>query len=836
MMLSASPASLNHALQEASEFLMRTDHFRDPVENISIQNSLSLRNSLKWLLLAACLVASLTTGCQRDSESRLAEIRALQDSGEFEASIEPTRVLLHTEPSNPEANYRLGIALVQTGRKGLAIWPLQKASQSDEYGIESGILLAQLLLTSKDYEEAIRAADQVLSIDPDRRSALYIRGESNIGAARPEEALTDVGRLIEKDPYDFQAQLIRVAALIDLDRLDEAEAAHVNLKEYGERLGNPDKAARSCALMAAFYSGTEQLDKAEAQYEECLETYPTHPLVMQAATNYYTDFEKPEKAILLWQRAVEDVPEDFALRSSLADLLVVQEQTEEAEQVLTEAVAIFDTVAAWQALSAFYQKTGNTEQARVSLENALERAPGNPESLRFALADLLVTEGKYDRAAEIAAGMKEPAYRNLINGSVLLNQGDPESALEIFESGLRLWPNNAGARYLAAVAAEQLGDKRRAMAEYREAIRVDQTATDASFRLARLHLALGEFAAAQQFAERHTRNRPYTGPEAYIIAARAAGSLGNFEAARASLDRLSERDGDPMILLVERAGLARVSQGPIAAVRLIENQSLDYASPKSTAVLRTLAHNLSAIGRGPEAIVELDKSIAAQPGNPELYNLKARILINLDQRSQEARATFEKALEIDENHAGALHGLAAIAAAEGKLDEALLLSRRAAEFSEENADATYSAAQLSILLGKQQEAIELLKKAIQIEPSHVGACNDLAWELAVTGQDLNLALELAERASRLQPGGNTLDTLGWVQLKRGNINGAAKSLRAALELDPDSPDIQYHLAVVLAKQDDTEQATKLLRQALSGDDPFTDRPAAETELARLEKR
>ena len=356
-----------------------------------------------------------------------------------------------------------------------------------------------------------------------------------------------------------------------------------------------------------------------------------------------------------------------------------------------------------------------------------------------------------------------------------MNQGDPESALEIFESGLRLWPNNAGARYLAAVAAEQLGDKRRAMAEYREAIRVDQTATDASFRLARLHLALGEFAAAQQFAERHTRNRPYTGPEAYIIAARAAGSLGNFEAARASLDRLSERDGDPMILLVERAGLARVSQGPIAAVRLIENQSLDYASPKSTAVLRTLAHNLSAIGRGPEAIVELDKSIAAQPGNPELYNLKARILINLDQRSQEARATFEKALEIDENHAGALHGLAAIAAAEGKLDEALLLSRRAAEFSEENADATYSAAQLSILLGKQQEAIELLKKAIQIEPSHVGACNDLAWELAVTGQDLNLALELAERASRLQPGGNTLDTLGWVQLKRGNINGAAKS-------------------------------------------------------------
>ena len=163
---------------------------------------------VRWLLLALLVPALVSVGCQRDSESRLGEIRALQQAGEFEASIEPTRVLLHTEPSHAEANYRLGVALVQTGRKGLAIWPLQKASQSDDYGVESGLLLAQLLLGSKDYEEAIRAADQVLALDAERRSALYIRGEANIGASRPEEALTDVGRLLENDPYDFQAQLM----------------------------------------------------------------------------------------------------------------------------------------------------------------------------------------------------------------------------------------------------------------------------------------------------------------------------------------------------------------------------------------------------------------------------------------------------------------------------------------------------------------------------------------------------------------------------------------------------------------------------------------------------
>ncbi|MFP8874559.1 MAG: tetratricopeptide repeat protein, partial [Myxococcota bacterium] len=363
--------------------------------------------------------------------------------------------------------------------------------------------------------------------------------------------------------------------------------------------------------------------------------------------------------------------------------------------------------------------------------------------------------------------------------------------------------------------------------------RVDEAATDASFQLARLHLALGEFAAAQQFAERHTRNRPYTGPEPYVIAARAAGALGNFEAARASLERLTELGADPLVVLVERAGLARVSQGPMAAVVLIEKEDLDYGDPGSVAVLRTLAHNLAAVHRGADAIEGLEKAIAAQPANPELYDLKARVLVNLGNRGDDARASFEQAVEIDPNHPGALHGLASMAAAEGKLDEALLLSRRAAEFSEKNADATYSAAQLSVILGKQQEAIELLKQAIRIEPSHVGACNDLAWQLAISGQELNLALELAERAARLKPSGNTLDTLGWVQLKRGNINGAVKTLQAALELDLDSPEIQYHLAVVLAKQDNTGEAKDLLRRALSGE-PFAERQEAETELARLE--
>ena len=49
--------------------------------------------------------------------------------------------------------------------------------------------------------------------------------------------------------------------------------------------------------------------------------------------------------------------------------------------------------------------------------------------------------------------------------------GDPKTALSLFEKGIQAWPNNAGARYLAGLAARDLGDEERAIAELRESVR-----------------------------------------------------------------------------------------------------------------------------------------------------------------------------------------------------------------------------------------------------------------------------------------------------------------------------------------------------------------------------
>lgn len=786
-------------------------------------------------LVAAAALAFSALGCSRDLDSRLAEIRALQEGGEFEASIEPIRVLLYAEPAQPEANYRLGVALVQTGRKGLAIWPLQKASQSDDYGVQAGLMLAQLLLKTQDYEEAIRTADEVLLRDPNRVAALHVRGEANIGAARPEETLIDVARLLELRPSDYRAHVLQVAALIDLNRFDDAEAAYVDMKVQAETSGNADQSARACTLLAGFYAGQGEAEKAEQTYEGCLESYPAHPLLMQWATNFFHEVENHDREFELWRNAVEDIPEDFSKRASLADLNISHGNEEDAEQILRDAVDLFDTVAAWQALSAFYRTTGDLSKAREALENALYRAPGEPEPLKFALADLMVLEGDLERATELASGLKEPAYKNLINGSIRLAQGDARAALEIFEVGLRLWPNNAGARFLAGQAAEQLGQTQRAMAEYREAIRVDQTGTDASLHLAKIHFSLGEWVAAQQFAERHIRERPYSGAEAHIIAARSAGNQGNYEVGLQLLAQLRARDGDGPKPWVELSGLLRNSRGHEDAVKSMQGSELDLTDLANVIALRSIVYDLTELGRIDESLALIELAIAANEPHTELLNMKGLALIGLG-RLAEGKTALEAAVGVDATKAGpALQALARIAAMDGDLEDALLLAKTAIQAVPVDPEAIYLAARFSTLLDRDDEAGQLLRDTIRAAPGHAKACNDLAWRLAESGGDLNEALELAERATRIAPGSDTYDTLGWVQLKRGSVNAAVRAFTLALEDEPDSQSTRYHLALAIAKQGHPDQAMVQLKQALEMG-TFAEQAMAEIELARLEGR
>ncbi len=787
---------------------------------------------LAAIALCLLLMSLGTTACQYDRESRLAEIRALQAAGQFDESIAPLRVLLTAEADHPEANYRLGVALVQTGRPSLAIWPLQKASQSDGLGIQAGLLLSSTLLSTDAYEEAIRAADQILKIEPDRVAALYTRAQANISASKPEEALVDAEHIVELRPDDFMGTTLRVAALVDLERFEEAEVAQVELNRRSEEAGDTDRAARTCTVLARFYASRANLDKASATILGCFDKYPTHAFVQQYASDFFVELKQLDQAIKIWREAVGHAPEDISLRSKLAHLLDSADKPEEAEAVYKETVELFDTSQAWQLLSVFYRKAERVTEAREAIEKALERTRKEPPALRFALADALIAEGNYERAEEIAQSMREPSYRSLLRGSVKLAQGDPAGALKLLESGLRLWPNNAHARYIAGQAALQLGDLQRALAEYREATRIDETATDAALAMARIYYSIHKYPAAQQFAERHILKRPFENGDAHVIAIRAAAEQEKWQKAENLLENLNAREGVRNLVVVEHAGVTRKKEGVEAAIAVVENSGLDLTDSENALSLTSLALDLIALGRQNDALKRVDMALAKHATNPNLLDMRARLLARMA-RDDEAQAAVEKALANNPDFGPILEVKAMYAEQAGKLEEALAYYDRAAAADVENAEYAYRAALVSLQLDRSDDSIKRLRKVVSLSPGHVAATNDLAWRLAESGQQLDLALDLANRAIQLDRRAETLDTLGWVQLKRGDVDAALGSFSAALEDEPDSPSVRYRFALAQAQKGDAVSARKNLALALEMD-AFPEVQAARAELARLD--
>jgi tetratricopeptide (TPR) repeat protein len=780
------------------------------------------------------ILALVGAGCAGDVDSRLEQVRAVQDAGDFSNSIPPLREILESYPDHPEANHLLGVALVQTQRPTLAIWPLRKAAESDEFAVPAGLLLASTLLSTTGYEEAITATDKLLQKDPNHVGALLIRIQALIGIGRNEEALADAERVLElkedASNQGFQALAARGSALQSLGRKEEAEQNWIRLDEATAASGDPSAEMRGCVALATFYLSTKS-DKAGGVIGRCVEQFPSDLLVLRMAGEYYDANERAEEATALYRKAVEEQPDKFQLRAALATRLTQKGQAEEAEKVLREAAELFDEASAWNQLATFYQGRGDWAKASEANDKAMAAAPAPSDELLFRKADLLIQLDQLDEAEQVSTQLPEGVYRDLIRGKLLLQRNDVAGALQAFEDGLTRWPNNAPARFLAGQAAERLGQRDVALAHYREAVRSDENATDAALAAATLQLANGNYGDADQLAQRQIAKRPFK-PEAFVIVARAALAQGRFDEGRRALDALAKLSDDALTVKTERAALERAAEGPAAAAAVIEKSGLDLRDPANQRALRSLVEDLIALGRADAALERVDAALAGHADDASLHELRGRTL-HAAGRATDARQALERALELQPEFAPALAALARIALGEGRPDEAVALADRAVAANGADADSAYLAANVLAQQGKADEAVARLKELLRRNPGHAAAANDLAWMLAERGQDTALALDLAKRAARIDPRPETLDTLGFVQLERKDAAAAVETFERALALDPNAASVRYRLGLALEALGRSPEALESFRAAL-GAGAFPEADAARAEVARLE--
>jgi Tfp pilus assembly protein PilF len=138
---------------------------------------------------------------------------------------------------------------------------------------------------------------------------------------------------------------------------------------------------------------------------------------------------------------------------------------------------------------------------------------------------------------------------------------------------------------------------------------------------------------------------------------------------------------------------------------------------------------------------------------------------------------------------------------------------------------------------ENQKAARVYEAALARKPDFWPAANDLAWLLCdrgTTKADLDKALTLAQKALEIRPGEPVLlDTLGWVQYRKGDLERALPNLEQAQAKLPDHPEINYHLGMAYLSAGKREQARESLRKSLAAKGDFPGKEEAGKALAGI---
>ncbi len=785
------------------------------------------------LALLIPLAVAAPPACRGGIDAELDRARAFQEDRQYQQSVPRLQQILEEQPEHPEANYLLGVALLQTGHRDAAVAPLRRAAASPEYASTGGILLASLLNGTRDFAGAEAAASGVLEADPSNPAALGLRAQAKLGRRDFEGAIEDLDRLLAARPDSLNGLLLRAGALFELGRLDESDQAYQRLVEAGVAAGDVSVAGRACAARAEILSlRSAPRTEADEFMEGCLAEYGSDLALVQVAAEYFTRRGEAERAEQVWREALAQAPDSAPFRVGLGIHLWGKGETAEAEAILRAAAEELDRPQIWGALADLYRRAGRLDRAEEILSSALERTGGS-EFLRLKQADLWIDTGRLDEAEALAESFEQPAYREFVTGRIRLERGDPAGALAAFDEGFASWPDNAGAHALAGRAAERLGLVERAFDEYRAAMREQAGGTEAPLAAARLAFSLGRWPEAAEFAEIHVRTHPYRDPDAYLIGARASLEGGDVPRAREFLQAL-ERQGALAQAVAERSRLEERISGVQAGERAVLDSGLDLTAVSSEPALRALVDLRVRAGRGEEGLAVVERALAAHPGTAAFLDLRGRALVALG-RSAEGEQAFRAALAADADFAPSHAALGALALRRGALDEALAHFDRAVAAAPGDVESAYRAARILLERGDGEGAQGRLRAVLARDPMHVGAANDLAWLLAERGESLDEALALARRAARgPDPDPAILDTLAAVRLARHEPDEAVAVLQAGLERHPASGTLRYRLGLAQAAQGDTRTAGETLRRALGGG-PFPEADDARAALARLEQ-
>ncbi|MEZ4331386.1 MAG: tetratricopeptide repeat protein [Myxococcota bacterium] len=781
------------------------------------------RTSRRLIGAAFPVAVVMLAACARSPEDRLAEIREMHRTGRIEESIPELIDLIESGSRDGEVFYRYGRALAMTGHPERSIWALDAAMEDPKWLVPAGQQLAldaqrsgnfdfgleilerlererpegeeaedrerllharMLIETNRRYEEALEILDAFLDRSPGEDEALRLKAAALLGLERPDDAYevireatrvaeaggstpTDVAEVSDGEGGSKEATAIPTDASASdaLDAVEDVVAA--------EDEAPSDREAYWCTIRASFQRESSKLDEAKATIDACLAAHPASVSLINEATKIYSE-RQPERILEILEAAHAAEPDDPDIRRALVRTDEALGRFDDAEAVLRKRIEAVgaESESPTARLASLQVDLAGFLISRDRIDEALEAfraadallGEATPPELQLRFADALIVAGRYDEALAIAERTPVEIHRTMLRGRIAFEQGRYADAIASLDEAALHWPDNAPVHYYLARASEGLGDIDRAVEEYRQAMRSDTNLSAARERLIRLHLAEGKVREASTILNfRSPKKSSAPSMAMRILAVEVRSRMG----VEPQLDIPVEAGADVETVRLDTVrALGRglvLRMGTRSADALLA--SIEEGSPRDSRglLVRERVARLLEAGQTEAATEVATRAVAALPNDLHVQLARGRVLALEAETRDEAEAVLRRVAEARPKDAEVWTALGETLAAMGRSDAAVESLDQALRLAPDAWPAMRARVALLLASGRADEARERLTGFVAREAPYSGeALLALAKLQPEDAKSRAKTADLARRAIRFGAGAEAIDVLARV--------------------------------------------------------------------------
>jgi len=506
-----------------------------------------------------------------------------------------------------------------------------------------------------------------------------------------------------------------------------------------------------------------------------------------------------------------------------ARALVVKAQIAAQEGDSREALRLVDAALAGapndrEALAAKAQllvAAGKRDEAVAMLEKIIESHP-EARSARVSLISLLVASQQLDAAARQLEQLKAIAPKDLStvysDALVATARGDAPRARDLIQRVLAVQPENPAGLYLSGLIDVQLKSYASAEETLRKVVTMAPADANARKMLAGVYIQTGQPRLAVDIIEPALRRMP-DDPTILRTAAEALLAAGNAAKGAELYERANAIDKNNIASNVRLAQVRLATGETDRAMKDLETLSQKDQSQSQADIALITAH----VQRR-----EYDKALAAvdalekkQPNSPLTRNLRGGIyLAKRDLKA--ARASFEKAHELQPGDISSAGSLALIDIQEGKADDARKRYEKMLEKDPKNEQLLLALADVTAMTRPNpEEAKAVIDKAISANPQSARPRLALVSYYGRVG-DARAALNAAQAAQSLFPNDpQVIDAVGTAELASGATNQGLATYARLAQMEPQNAAVQLRVAVLRLQAKDYPGATEAARKVIA---------------------